>query len=228
MSFTPPKTLQDLLIYVWKIIDLPRINKDHLINAIALDFYLASPSNARELVIKAINAGLLLEDQDTEEIRLSTELEKTVSEWQNEGKNKRLQIQSILNESWRNPIPITDDLKFNVYIREIADVIVWEKALKIRTSMIETSQEDFQNIIEGSAKHFDSESEKILQYPFKIDFKNKLITHFCPEYDSLRKAQKKLCPHLAAVFNRSYAKNKAETMNTVRQMVIDWSFWKMQ
>lgn len=228
MSFTPPNTLQDLLIYVWKIVDLPRINKDRLINMIALDLYLASPPNARELIMKAINTGLLLENPDTEEIWLSPALEKPVNDWQVEGIEKRKQIQSMLNEPWRSPIPLTDDLKFNVYIREIADVLVWEKALKIRSSMINANQEELKGKVEGKIKNIDVETEEKSEYSFSIDFDHNIISHSCPEYDTLRKTQKKLCPHLAAVINRAYAKNKTQTMEIVRKMVLDWTKWNLK
>ncbi|MEJ2252139.1 MAG: hypothetical protein P8Y97_21065 [Candidatus Lokiarchaeota archaeon] len=51
MNFNPPKkSATELLLYIWKIIDLPEISFEDLVYRISFDLYIVPPEKARKFI----------------------------------------------------------------------------------------------------------------------------------------------------------------------------------
>lgn len=225
MSLTPPQELRDMVFYIWKIIDVPSINIDKLIQIISLDLYIATPPNSRLLISKAINSGYLIENKETEEVQLAIKLRQEFDEWQQFGHQKNHRINQILNEWWRSPINIDEDFRFNALLRDFIDETIWNKGNKFRSSWIQLQPSSNPKIFHGNVKEINDNGE--ILYKFEIDQEKRKITHNCVDFQQVRKSQKRFCTHLAAVLAKLYASNKVITLNLVEDLVNfheAWSF----
>ncbi|MEJ2280059.1 MAG: DUF2240 family protein, partial [Candidatus Lokiarchaeota archaeon] len=70
MNFKPPKkSATELLLYIWKIIDLPEISFEDLVYRISFDLYIVPPEKARKFIERAISSKLI--DKNGENLSLS-------------------------------------------------------------------------------------------------------------------------------------------------------------
>jgi hypothetical protein len=228
MNVTPPQNLRDLILFIWKIVDSPTISKDRLVNIIALDLYLVTPPNAREMITKAIESGFLSENRELEEISLANPLMEEFTKWQAEGEVKAKQIQAILHRKWRPPFEIDENFRYNVLIRDIIDELSWSRAQKIRSSWIKFQIESPGEQLQGTMKEPSSDGEMASELPFDIRISQRTIIHSCPEYNQLRKAQKKLCTHLGAVVVKMYAQDKVMTTKFIEDLIEQREQWIFQ
>ena len=88
MVFTIPSDLRDIVLYWWKIIDRPNIYLDDLYNFLAFGLFLASMDKAKSIVQEAIKLKFLIENKETESVKLSKSLETEFNAWQNSAKEK--------------------------------------------------------------------------------------------------------------------------------------------
>ena len=226
MNFAVPADLEGQVLYWWKIVDKPTILLDELHNFIAFDLFLASLEKTKATVRNAIAKGLLVEEGDSELIRLAPPLAEKFAKWQENGHEKVLKMHKTLRHSWRLPLEITQNLTYSALLSDIIDISVYERAGKIRASAIKLSQEDFTQGIVGRALEYDADDNEIF-FDFTIDPKNRVIHHACPDYLAVRKEQKTLCAHLARVFMKLYANNDTATFALVNDLVRHrdaWSF----
>lgn len=226
LSLTPPKELRQMIFHIWKIIDVPSINIDKLVQFISLDLYLATPPNSRIIISKAIDAGYLIENKEIEEVHLADELSQEFSAWQQNGSQKIHRINQVLSEWWRAPLSIDEDLRFNVLIRDFIDETIWNKGNKFRSSWIQLQSPETTTLHKGTIKEITDTRE--ITYIFEIDQDHRKIHHDCPDYQQVRKPQKRFCVHLAAVLAKLYAKNKGATLNLVKDLVYQNDSWIFQ
>ena len=60
MTFPKPKNATDMLLQIWKIVDLPSILKSDLIFKISFELFLFSPEKAISLINRAIQSKILI------------------------------------------------------------------------------------------------------------------------------------------------------------------------
>jgi len=173
MNFSVPSDKRQRILYIWKIIDSPSINIDELHNFLTFELFLAPLEEVKKIIREALDLKFLIEDPKSEEVSLSDSLKVEFEKWQDKGEEKIKKIHHILRRSWRHPIK--------------------------RSKALTMDKLNFIDEISGKIEDKD-ENGKLISYNFEISPKDRKITHNCPEYNKLRKKQKKLCPHLGRVF----------------------------
>ncbi|MBD3256464.1 MAG: DUF2240 family protein, partial [Candidatus Lokiarchaeota archaeon] len=86
MDLSKPRTHSDLILYIWKIIDLPKILKDELAFHISFVLYLMNYDKAKKLIKTSLEKNLLIEHDGY--LGLSSELEKKLEWWQKKRKTE--------------------------------------------------------------------------------------------------------------------------------------------
>ncbi len=218
MAFTIPSELKDIVLHWWKIIDRPQIHLDELCNFIAFDLYLAPLEKTKIIVQQAIRLHYLKENTDLESVSLSKELQTEFDAWQEKGVLKAKTMAAALAQPWRPKVELTQNMTYEALESDLIDVSVKEKAGKIRASAVTLEGLDFATSIHGHVKEKDKTGSPIL-YPFAINIKDRTILHQCPEYDSLRKNQKRFCTHLGRVIMKLYSKDKEKTIELLHDIV---------
>jgi len=73
----PRKNPSEMLLYIWKIIDLPNISMNDLLYTISFELFLLTPNKAQEFVQTSIKNNLLeIDGKNT--LSLSEPLKKTL------------------------------------------------------------------------------------------------------------------------------------------------------
>ncbi|MHA1585031.1 MAG: hypothetical protein ACTSVU_02410 [Promethearchaeota archaeon] len=226
MVSTKIDEIRNYLIKIWKIIDQPKVEREYLQNLIAFELYLFTLDKAKKFIEQAIKLNLLVEDEDTETVQLNPELNQAFLEWQKAGSKKVEEMKKILNTSWRKISKPGINQKYQAFEQELVDVIVKKNAIALRSSSIVINSLNLSSIIDGTAKDINGNQDNI-EYPFKIDVENRRVQHNCPEFQNLRKEQKKFCKHLAYLMMKLYAKkeNQEQIINLMRDIVINRNLW---
>jgi len=82
MRFTiPRKNDSELLLYIWKIIDLPKISMNELLYKISFELFLLSPEEALEFLQRSIKSKILERD-DNNNLQLPQNSYKKLKTWQ--------------------------------------------------------------------------------------------------------------------------------------------------
>ena len=94
---SPPTELSEMVLYWWKILASPSINLDKLHHFIAFELFLYSLPKTKKIVQQAIRLGHLVEDEDLEEVSLSSTLKQKYQDWQDQGTEKFREMRKILS-----------------------------------------------------------------------------------------------------------------------------------
>ena len=70
-----------MILYIWKIIDLPSILINELIYKVSFDLFLFSPKDATNFVKRTIQKGYIISSRD-DQLSLSEELALELRNWQ--------------------------------------------------------------------------------------------------------------------------------------------------
>ena len=224
MNFSIPSDKRQRILYIWKIIDSPSINIDELYNFLTFELFLAPLEEVKKIIKEALDSKFLIEDSKSEEISLSDSLRVEFEKWQDKGEEKIKKIHNVLNKSWRNPIAINEKSKYEIFEDDLIDPASKKKASLFRSKALSIDKIDFTNEISGKIEDKD-ENGKLVSYEFNISPKNRKITHNCPEYNKLRKKQKKLCPHLGRVFIKLNIDHNKETLKLLEDLVEKREKW---
>ena len=227
MKFSPPTDLRGIMLYLWKIIDNPRILKDTLNNFIAFDLSLTTLNKAKKMVEQAIKQGYLLEDSTLEYVKLNDNLEKEFIQWQNSGKLKVKEIQKILDTTWRPKTKISVNQHYLALLVDLIDPSIYDQATKLRSSAIKILQNDFDTEISGKIKENHGEGDAQI-YPFEINIKKKELNHTCPDFINIRSKKKKFCSHLGRLIIKLYAKEPEQTVALLKNIVYNREKWQFR
>ena len=218
MNFSVPSDKRQRILYIWKIIDTPSINLDELYNFLTFELFLAPLEEVKEIIKEAFDLKFLIEDTKSEEVSLSDSLKADFEKWQDKGEEKIKKIHHILRKAWRSPIKIDEKMKFEILVDDLIDPSTKKKASNFRSKALTIDKLNFIDEINGKIEDKD-ENGKLISYNFVISPKDRKITHNCPEYNKLRKKQKKLCPHLGRVFIKLNIEHNEETLNLLEDLV---------
>ena len=225
MNFSVPSDARQRILYIWKIIDSPSINIDELYNFLTFELFLAPLEEVKKIIGEALDLKFLIEDSKSEEVSLSDSLKVDFEKWQENGEEKIKKIHHILSNSWRPPIKIDEKMKFEILEDDLIDPATKKKASIIRSKALSIDKLNFEDEISGKIEDKDKNG-KLVSYNFIISPKNRKITHSCPEYNKLRKNQKKLCPHLGRVFRKLNITNNEETLKLLEDIVVKREKWE--
>lgn len=224
MFSVPKKSATDLLLHIWKCIDLPKISKEDFIYMVSFKLFLLSPSKARKLIDQVIKRNYIVQD-DNELMSLNPALEKTLSEWQEKRKksiSRKLQMgkEKSLNKD-KELSANKDDL--GSLLNAFLDKGTLNRAASVSSAAIVIHKLDKEKgIIDAEVS-----GSKDDPYKMKIDLNEKTIAHDCHDYVSRRAPSKKFCKHLAKLFlilGEEQEETSIYFLNAIAENINDWEF----
>ncbi|MFX1417416.1 MAG: hypothetical protein ACFE9N_00705 [Promethearchaeota archaeon] len=224
MSFAiPRKNDPEMLLYIWKIIDLPSIAYNDLIYRITFDFFILPPENARDFINNCIKNKFLIKDNNL--LKLSEELNKELINWQKKRKNDilgRLKAAKKIDQL-KNDINQKSSANFSVFFNAFVDKGTLNRSVSISDTAFELLKFDStQGIIKSKVKGSKEES-----YIIEIDTNKKILQHNCHDFETRRAENKKFCKHLAKLFLllKDKDENIAEFfLNQLAENIDKWDF----
>ncbi len=222
MKFLLPKNAPDLILHIWKIIDLPSILMSDLFYTLSFELFLSPPEKAKLLINKAIQAKILTKDEKGN-LSLSHNLEKRFNTWQ---KNRKETISSNLKKAKEIPqkiIASEGESGFNVLFKAFSDKGTINRAVTISSSAITIEKCD---PIEGIIKATIA-GKKEDSYIIDINVSDKQLSHDCHDYKTRRAEDKKFCKHLAKLFMILKTENEKDAeyfLNQIAENIDEWQF----
>ncbi len=180
MNFAiPRKNNSEMLLYLWKIIDLPSISLNDLLYKISFDLFLFSPENATLFIKKCIEDKLLIKTND-QNLQISNLLIQKLKNWQHKRKNDILEK---LNS-------------FGVLLNAFTDKATLNRSVSIADDAFESLEYNSEKGILKS-KVLGSKKES---YIIELDLNKKIFYHNCHDYETRRAENKKFCKHITKLF----------------------------
>jgi len=221
----PKKNPEELIIYIWKIIDLPKISKKDLLYNISFKFFLISPSSTLKLIEKSIQKGYLTQNPD-KTISLSDQLSRRLNSWQQSRKNK-IKKQEQLREKQASDLKKLTQSKssdFTTLLKAFSD-----KATRGRAVTVSDGSFNFVNLdLEEGKVEAEVAGSKKEPYVIGIDSDKKVLKHDCHDFRERRAPDKKFCKHLVKLFfllNEQKGEHiTGELLNKIADSINEWEF----
>lgn len=225
MDFKIPRnSLSELIIYLWKIIDIPEISINDLLFKISFELFLFPPEQASKFIKNSIKSQLLKKNAN-EYISLSKNINKQFLIWQ---KSRRDDISVKLNElrktkSAKRSTEVDYRSNFNVIIKAFSEKGTSNRAATVPNAAL--------NIIEFDVKkgkiYSEVKGSKEESYFIEISSKEKTLRHNCHDFLTRRAEDKKFCKHLIKLFLLLNERNKEATLcflKSISENINDWDF----
>lgn len=219
----PKENPLELILYIWKIIDLPKISKSDLLHQITFKLYLLPPEKTANFINKSIENNLLKINLDNT-ISLSDKLENKFKSWQ----KKREEIINRKERDVKTKNIILKDLDkkknsdYNVLLKIFSDKSTINRAVSISTELIKFLEVNQDKEV-VKAQFLGSKKES---YSIEIDLKKKTIKHNCHDYVERRAPNKKFCKHLTRLFLIMKEKNKKFVENLLSNLADSINEWE--
>lgn len=197
MNFAIPRTnISEMLLYIWKIIDLPFILHNDLLFRISFDLFLDPPEKAKMFISRCIEDKLLIKD-DNQNLKLSEDLNNQLKNWQKKRKIEVVEKFKTANKVKSLKNDISKDLtNFSVLINAFVDKGTLNRSVSVSDAAFELLKYDrSKGIIKSKVKSSKEES-----YLIEIDTNNKILRHNCHDFETRRADNKKFCKHLTKLF----------------------------
>lgn len=197
MNFAiPRKNNSEMLLHIWKIIDLPFIIYDDLFYRITFDLFIFPPEKAKIFINNCIQKKLLVKDNNI--LTLSEELNLDLKNWHKKRENEVLgKIKAAKKiDQLKNDINKKESTNFSVLISAFVDKGTLNRSVSVSDAAFELLKYDpTQGIIKSKVK-----GSKEGFYIIEIDINNKILRHNCHDFETRRVENKKFCKHLAKLF----------------------------
>ena len=218
------KDLKNQIFHWWKIIDRPSINQDELINFVSFELFLSTLEKTKEMIKQSLEQGLLILNQTSEEISLGPELKKVYAAWQKLGDEKVASMQKAIKKKWRPRFKLSHNDLFQVYLNDLADVMIIQEANKLRASRVKIDN-DLETITEVGLILLGKGVEDGVDYPFIINLKKQTLIHNCPDFIVHRRDNSQLCKHMVRVFQKLYSKKSALAIKVLKNISLEKEKW---
>ncbi len=224
MNFPIPNNAADMLLYIWKIIDLPSIPKADLLYSLSFDLFLFPPEKATIFVDKVITSKMLIKDEN-QNLSLSKALEQNLNSWQNERKKTILSklLSAKQAEDQKKAISLENGSGFNVLLKAFLDKGTINRAVTVSNSALSIDNLDPNNgIIKVTVAGTKEET-----YYIDIDINKKILKHNCHDFQARRAENKKFCKHLVKLFLVLKEKNEKDGvffLNAIAETINEWNF----
>ncbi|MFX1568707.1 MAG: hypothetical protein ACFFCV_10110 [Promethearchaeota archaeon] len=213
-----------MLLYIWKIIDLPYISLSDLAYRISFELFLLTPNKAKSFIKDCITNKFIIKD-DKQRLILSEVLNEELINWQKERKkvileklNSRLRISEIEEEIGKNGLS-----NFGVLLKTFTDKGTLNRSVSISNTSFQILKFDYERgIIKATVS-----GSKEEPYIIEINTNEKFIRHNCHDYETRRANNKKFCKHITKLFLILKEKNddSAELiLNKIAEEVDNWDF----
>ncbi|MFX1393766.1 MAG: hypothetical protein ACFFAH_09340 [Promethearchaeota archaeon] len=220
----PRKKDSELLLFIWKIIDLPNISMNDLLYKISFELFLLSPEEALQFIHNSIKSKFLIKD-DNDYLKLSLNLDKELKNWHTQRKNVILRkINSSRKiSSLKNDLKLERGSDFSTLLKAFLDKNTINRAATVSNDTFKINSLDFdKGFIKAEVVGSKKES-----YLIEIDTKSKILIHNCHDFETRRAENKRFCKHLVKLFILLKEKNEKSTvafLNKIAENINDWEF----
>lgn len=225
MNFAIPRNNNsETLLYIWKIIDLPRISQNDLIYKISFELLLFSPNEATKFIEYCI-INKLLDKDNNQFLKLSDTLDQHLKNWQEKRKNAVLQKITSTKKitQLKSDIENKNSSNFSVLINAFTDKGTLNRSVSVSDTAFELLEYDcIKGILKSKVK-----GSKEEYYIIEINTNNKILRHNCHDFETRRAADKKFCKHITKLF--LLLKNKNEKiaeffLSNLAEDINNWDF----
>ena len=224
MSFSiPKKNASELILYVWKILDVQWIDVDELIFEISFKLFLFSPQKSRKLIQRAIETELLKRNPDGT-ISLSSTLKDRLSGWQLKRKEEIEKKLDRLEDRKSTQKAKSKDANqaFGVLLKGFLDKGTLNRAATVSDAAFDVGTFDWnQGLIKARVSGNKEDS-----YEIELNKKKKFLKHDCHDFKERRAPNKKFCKHLAKLFLILRGKNEEDTEKFMKSIIKELENWK--
>lgn len=221
MNFSIPRNNEtELLLYLWKVIDLPYLSEEELLYALSFDLFLIPPDKAQALIKKSLANHLLTKDKNSL-ISLSEDLEIKLKEW---NIRRKEEIKSNLSE--RKKVVAKRDAeiksKFGPILKAMSDKGSINRAVSINNDAVNILDVNFDN---GQIK---AEILGTKEKPYKVDIDSKkmVIIHDCHDFVTRKSKENKFCKHLVKLFLNLKETDEESALDFLEKMVQNINKWE--
>ncbi|MFW9770598.1 MAG: hypothetical protein ACFFBY_04870 [Promethearchaeota archaeon] len=221
MSFRIPRQkISELVLYIWKILNLPHISLDDLIYKISFELFLYNPKEAEEFIANAIKSKFIIQ-KDNMDLILSESLNSELKNWQ---KNRKYEIlQKIKN--LKREIELKDQFQqnnkneFNILLKGLSDKSTLNRAVSISESAF--------NLINFNKVLLDAtvKGSKEQSYIIKVDLINKSLIHNCHDFQTRKSNEKRFCKHLIRIFLLLKEKDEKLSVSFLKSISDEIEHW---
>ncbi len=224
MKFTIPRNNStELLLYIWKIIDLPFISQNDLLYKLSFELFLFSPEEVINFINGCTKNKSLIKDTNNN-LKLSNILKQKLKNWQNKRKQEILEkIHSIKKiTTIEKQTDIGAATNFSVLIKTFFDKGTLNRAASISNNAFDLIEFNLsKGIIKANVLGSKEES-----YIIEIDINNKTIRHNCHDFETRRAENKKFCKHIAKLFLLLKEKNSNTTEIFLKKIAANIDKWE--
>ena len=197
MNFAiPRKNISEMLLYIWKIIDLPFIVHKDLLYRISFDLFLLPPEEAKDFINNCLKNKFLVKE-DTNNLKLSDELNQQLIKWQKKRKIEIFdKIEAAKKISYLKNELSKEASNFSVLMNAFVDKGTLNRSISVSDAAFELLKYDRkEGIIKSKVKGSKEES-----YIIEVDTNNKILRHNCHDFEARRAENKKFCKHITKLF----------------------------
>jgi len=225
VNFTIPRNNNsEMVLYIWKVIELPSISLSDLLYELSFELFLFSPNGASKFIQKVVDNNFLIEVPNNK-FKLSHNLEQKLKNWHIKRKSQILKkIESSKKETQEIDNFENNNLnKFNILLKAFLDKGTLNRAVTVSDSAFNIIKFDPKsNIIEAEVK-----GSKDALYNIKISINDKFIKHNCQDFQTNRAKNKTFCKHLAKLFLLLKTKNEKSALfflESITNEINNWDF----
>ncbi|MHA1293012.1 MAG: hypothetical protein ACTSQJ_10120 [Promethearchaeota archaeon] len=223
MDFSVPhKNASDLLLYIWKIIEIPSISINDLIFKISFEFFILPPNKAKNFVNLAMKNNLLTRINNNNLV-LSNNLINKFQEWQKNRKDEILKkLYSYQKESRLLKKNFQDkNSNFSTLLKAFTEKNILNRTVSISNDAIISKSFNFK---EGILKVTFAGSQKE-SYIIEINMNKKVIKHNCHDFIARRAQNKQFCKHIAKLFLFLKKENMMFTIKLLKEIAENINQW---
>ena len=220
----PRNNTSELVLYVWKIIDLPKISKKDLLYKISFELFLMVPEKATIFIDKSIKSEFLIEDGQ-KNISLTSSLKKKLKSWHSIRKDEIIcNIEATRkNLSVKERIKENGKINYGVLLRAFSDKGTLNRAISVTDDSFDIKRFDFnEGIIIAKVKGSQKQT-----YNIGIDINKKELFHDCHDFISKRAKNKQFCKHLTKLFLVLKERDEDSVIGFLKEIALyidAWSF----
>lgn len=220
----PLNNPQLLLVYLWKIIDLPIISLNNLLFRISYDLFLLPPDKAHEFINLCIENKFLVVTKEND-LTISNSLKNELRDWQNHRKNevkqKILSVKKI--HQLKTAIEEGKSTNFSTYLKSLVEKETLYRAAKVTDEAFNIKELDFnKGVIKATVS-----GSKEEPYIIEMDLNTKYLKHDCHDFEARRSKNKQFCKHLTKLFlvlRESHKTSTEQFLKSLSENLEKWNF----